>query len=129
MRNNKIILTGLGVALAFGLTTGTGVAGAATTPTAPTAPTTPTCAAATQELTNAQARLAEATPTRTLAANEVTAQKAARQNAINAGNVALVGQINVQLGSSTATFTTTDGAVAGAQARLVRAKAAKIAAC
>jgi hypothetical protein len=128
MRNNKIILTGLGVALAFGLTTGTGVAGA-TTPTAPTAPTTPTCAAATQELTNAQARLAEATPTRTLAANEVTAQKAARQNAINAGNVALVGQINVQLGSSTATFTTTDGAVAGAQARLVRAKAAKIAAC
>ena len=99
MRNNKIILTGLGVALAFGLTTGTGVAGAATT------------------------------PTRTLAANEVTAQKAARQNAINAGNVALVGQINVQLGSSTATFNTTDGAVAGAQARLVRAKAAKIAAC
>ena len=98
MRNNKIILTGLGVALAFGLTTGTGVAGATT-------------------------------PTRTLAANEVTAQKAARQNAINAGNVALVGQINVQLGSSTATFTTTDGAVAGAQARLVRAKAAKIAAC
>ena len=128
MRNNKIILTGLGVALAFGLTTGTGVAGAAT-PTAPTAPTTPTCAAATQELTNAQARLAEATPTRTLAANEVAAQKAARQNAINAGNVALVGQINVQLGSSTATFNTTDGAVAGAQARLVRAKAAKIAAC
>ncbi|HZG89155.1 MAG TPA: hypothetical protein VEZ42_02990, partial [Pseudonocardia sp.] len=66
MRNNKIILTGLGVALAFGLTTGTGVAGAATTPAAPT---TPTCAAATQEVTNAQARLAEATPTRTLAAN------------------------------------------------------------
>ena len=126
MRNNKIILTGLGVALAFGLTTGTGVAGAATTPAAPT---TSTCAAATQEVTNAQARLAEATPTRTLAANEVAAQKAARQNAINAGNVALVGQINVQLGSSTATFTTTDGAVAGAQARLVRAKAAKIAAC
>ncbi len=126
MRKNKILVTGLGVALAFGLTAGAGVAGAAT-PTA--APTAPTCAAAKQDVTNAQARLAEATPTRTRTANEVAAQKTARQSAINAGNVALVGQINVQLGSSTAMFNTMDSAVASAQARLVQAKAVKIAAC
>jgi hypothetical protein len=43
--------------------------------------------------------------------------------------VALVGQINVQLGSSTALYNTMDSSVASAQARLVQAKAAKNAAC
>ncbi len=122
MSINKILVTGLGVALTFGLSTGVGVAAAA-------APVTPACATAQQDVVLAQARLAEATPTRTTIGNQVTAQKASRQTAINAGNVELVGQINVQLGSSTAAFNTIDSAVASAQAQLVRSKAARVASC
>jgi hypothetical protein len=122
MSKNKILLTGLGVALAFGLSAGVGVADAS-------APVSPTCTTAKQNVVLAQAGLDEATPTRTLLGNQVTAQKTARQTAINAGNVELVGQINVQLGSSTAAYNTMDSSVAGAQAQLVRAKGAKTAAC
>jgi hypothetical protein len=122
MRINKIIITGVGVALAFGLSSTVGVANAAS-------PVSPACATAKQDVVLAAARVSEATPTRTQAANKVTAQKTARQNAINTGNVALVGQINVQLGSSTAMFNTMDSAVAGAQAQQVKAKIARTAAC
>ena len=120
MRTNKIVITGLGIAMAFGLSVG--VADAST-------PVSAACTTAKQNVVLAQASLNEATPTRTDIGNQVSAQKTARQNAINTGNVELVGQINVQLGSSTATYNTMDSAVASAQARLVRAKAAKSAAC
>jgi hypothetical protein len=122
MRMNKIIITGVGVALAFGLSSTVGVANAAT-------PVSPACSTAKQDVVLAQARVNEATPTRTQVGNRVTEQKTARQTAINAGNVALVGQINVQLGSSTATFNTIDSAVASAQAQLVQAKITRTNAC
>jgi hypothetical protein len=122
MSKNKLLITGLGVALAFGLSAGVGVADASV-------PVSPACTAAKQNVVLAQARLDEAMPTRTLLGNQVTTQKTARQTAINAGNVELVGQINVQLGSSTAGYNTMDSAVSSAQALLVRAKNAKTAAC
>jgi hypothetical protein len=122
MSKNKILVTGLGVALALGLSAGVGVADASV-------PVSPACTTAKQNVVLAQARLDEATPTRTQLGNQVTAQKTARQSAVDAGNVELVGQINVQLGSSTASYNTMDSAVASAQAQLVRTKAAKTAAC
>lgn len=122
MNTNKIAAAGIGFALALSLGAGAGVASAATS-------TTPACTAAIQQVGFAQASLAEATPIRTQFATQVATQKANRQSAINAGNVELVGQINVQLGSSTAQFNTMDSAVASAQARIVRANAAKNAAC
>jgi hypothetical protein len=122
MRLNKIVISGLGVALAFGLSSGVGVADAAT-------PVSPACATARQNVVLAQARLAAAVPTRTQVGDQVSAQKTARQSAITAGNVELVGQINVQLGSSTATYNTMDSSVAGAQAQVVRTKAARTATC
>ena len=122
MRMNKIIITGVGVALAFGLSSTVGVANAGT-------PVSAACTTAKQDVVLAQARLNEATPTRTQVGNKVTAQKTARQSAITAGNVELVGQINVQLGSSTAIYNTMDSSVASAQAQVARTKAARTAAC
>ena len=129
MSRNKIAASrttiasaGLGLALLVSLTAGAGAAQAAT-------PSSAACTAAKQQVVYAQSSLDEATPTRNALASQVAAQKASRQTAINAGNVELVGQINVQLGSSTALFNTMDSAVASAQARVVRTKAAKNAAC
>lgn len=119
MNKNKIAVAGLGIALTFGLTIGAGAAQAAT----------PECNASKQQVVYAQTRVDEASSTRTVLGNQVTSQKAARQTAINAGNVELVGQINVQLGSSTALYNTMDSSLASAQAQLVRSKAAKTAAC
>lgn len=121
MNKNKIAAAGLGLALALSLTAGAG--------TAQAAPDSAACTAAKQQVAFAQTSVNEATPTRNQLAIQVGNQKTARQNAINVGNVELVGQINVQLGSSTAQFNTMDSAVASAQARLVRAKAARTAAC
>jgi hypothetical protein len=124
MNKNKTAaaLAGLGLALTLSLTAGAGAAQAST-------PDSAACAAAKQQVVLAQSSVDEATPTRNQYATQVANQKASRQNAINAGNVALVGQINVQLGSSTALYNTMDSSVASAQARLVQAKAAKNAAC
>ncbi len=121
-KNKTAAVAGLGLALLISLTAGTGAAQAST-------PASATCTAAKQQVVFAQSSLNEATPTRNLYATQVSNQKASRQNAINAGNVALVGQINVQLGSSTALYNSMDSAVASAQARLVQTKAAKNAAC
>ena len=125
MRTNKIVLTGLSVALAFGLSTGAGLAQASTSAQAAT----PACAAAKQQVVLTQGRIDDAVPTRTDLSNQVAAQKAARQKAINAGDVNQVGQINTQLGSSTALYNTMDSSVTSAQAQLVQAKATKTAAC
>ncbi len=119
MNKNKIAVAGLGIALTFGLTIGAGAAQA----------TTPTCTASKQQVVYAQTGVDEASSTRTLLGNQVTSQKTARQSAITAGNVELVGQINTQLGSSTALYNTMDSSLASAQAQLVRAKAARTAAC
>lgn len=121
---SKIAATGLGLALALGLTLSAG-AGAAQAAT----PSSPACTAATQQLGFAQAGVTESTQTRSQLGTQVANQKSARQTAINAGNVELVGQINVQLGSSTALYNTVDSAVASAQARVVQAKTTKNAAC
>jgi hypothetical protein len=129
MSQNKIVASrttiaaaGLGLVLLLGSTIGAGAAQAAT-------PASAACTSAMQQVVYAQSRVNEATPTRTTLANQVAAQKASRQTAINAGNVAQVGQINVQLGSSTALYNSMDSEVASAQAQLVQAKAAKNAAC
>ena len=124
MNKNKIAaaIAGLGLALSLSLTAAVGAAQAAT-------PNSAACTAAKAQVGYAQSSLDEATPTRNLYATQVSTQKTNRQNAIKAGNVALVGQINVQLGSSTALYNSTDSAVATAQARLVQTKAAKNAAC
>ncbi len=119
MNKNKIAVAGLGIALSFGLTIGAGAAQAAT----------PDCNASKQQVVYAQTSVDEASSTRTLLGNQVTSQKAARQTAITSGNVELVGQINVQLGSSTALYNTMDSSLASAQAQLVRSKAARTAAC
>ncbi len=112
---------GLGLVLALSLA-GAGAAEATT-------PVTAACTTAKQQVTYSQSSLDEATATRNGLGNQVTAQKADRQKAINAGNVEKVGQINVQLGSSTAMYNTMDSSVATAQAQLVRSKAAKSASC
>lgn len=119
---SRTTVAAAGLALAISLTAGAGAAQAAT-------PASAACTAATQQVGYAQSGLDEATPTRDKLAAQVAGQKAARQTAVNAGNVELVGQINVQLGSSTALYNTADGSVASAQARVVRTKAAKKAAC
>lgn len=121
MNKKTITAAGLGFAIAVSLTAG-GTAQAAT-------PASATCTAARQQVVIAQSGVDEATGTRNQLASQVAGQKAGRQNAIAAGNVELVGQFNVQLGSSTALYNTMDSAVASAQARLVRSKAAKNAAC
>jgi hypothetical protein len=126
--SNKIVIAGLGLSLAFGLSAGTGLAQAATT--APTAkPVTPACASATQQVTLTESRVAEATAGRDQIAGQVTAQKASRQRAINAADVTLVGKYNIQLGSSTASYNTMDSAVATAQAQLVQTRITKNATC
>ncbi len=130
MRTNKFARVGFGIVLAFGLTTGAGLAQAApSTGTAAARAETPACSAAKSQVSLAQARVTEAMGTRTEIGRQVTAQKTARQGAINAGNVDAVGRINVQLGSSTAMYTTMDSAVTVAQAQVVRNQAAKNAAC
>jgi hypothetical protein len=129
VNQNKIVASrtaiaaaGLGLALALSLTAGAAVAQAAT-------PGSAACTAAKQQVVYAQSSLDEATGTRNTLATQVAAQKADRQNAINAGNVEKVGRINVQLGSSTALYNTMDSSVASAQALVVRTKAARNAAC
>lgn len=122
MNKNAITAAGLGFAIAVSLTAGAGAAQAAT-------PSSSACTAAKQQVVIAQSSVDEATGTRNQLATQVNNQKAGRQNAITAGNVELVGQFNVQLGSSTALYNTMDSSVASAQARLVRSKAARNAAC
>lgn len=122
MRSNRIVIAGVGIALALGMTAGTGVASAA-------APVSAACSDARQQVGFAQARVDEAGSSRTRLGARVNSQKTARQAAINAGDVARVGQINVQLGSSTALYNTMDSSLASAQAQLVSSKAARSAAC
>jgi hypothetical protein len=126
MRTHKIVYVGLGIALTLGVSAGAGLAQAAT-PT--THSVTPACSAATQQVTFTQARIDDDASTRSQIANQVTAQKSARQHAINTGAVDSVGQYNVQLGSSTAIYNTMDSALATAQAQLVQDRTAKNAAC
>ena len=130
MRNNKLVRVGFGIVLAFGLTTGAGLAQAAPSVGASAARVeSPECKAAKQQVSLAQARVSEAAATRTEIGNQVTAQKSSRQTAINAGDVESVGRINVKLGSSTATYNTMDSSVTVAQAQVVRNQAAKNAVC
>jgi hypothetical protein len=130
MRKNKIACVGFGIVLAFGLMTGSGLAQAApSVGTTPTQVDTSACSAAKLQVSLAQARVAEATTTRTQIGGQVSAQKSSRQTAINAGDVEAVGRINVQLGSSTAIYNTMDSSVTVAQAQVVRNQAAKNAAC
>ena len=127
---NKLARIGFGIVLAFGLTAGTGLAQAAPSVGITAARVdTAACSAAKLQVTLAQARVSEAMTTRTEIGGQVSAQKSARQTAINAGDVAAVGRINVQLGSSTAIYTTMDSSVTVAQAQVVRNQAAKNAAC
>ena len=130
MRNNKLVRVGFGIVIAFGLTTGAGLAQAApSVGTTAAKVETSECKAAKQQLSLAQARVNEATTTRTDIGKQVTAQKSSRQTAINAGDVDSVGRINVQLGSSTSIYNTMDSAVTVAQAQVVRNQATKNAAC
>jgi hypothetical protein len=130
MRTNKFALAGLGIVMAFGISAGAGLANATPSSAPSTAhPVSAACSAAQQQVLFAQSRVDEAAPTRSYYSNLVTSQKASRQAAINAGNVEQVGRINVQLGSSTALFNTTDSAYTAAQAQVVNTKAAKNAAC
>ncbi|MET1072729.1 MAG: hypothetical protein ABWY11_08810 [Umezawaea sp.] len=130
MRTDKIVRFGFGLVLAFGLTAGTGLAQAAPS-VGKTAPKVDTvaCADAKTQVSLAQARVTDAVSTRDAIGGQVGAQKASRQTAINAGDVTAVGRINVQLGSSTAFYTTMDSAVTVAQAQVVKNQAAKNAAC
>jgi hypothetical protein len=127
---NKFARLGFGIVLACGLTTSAGLAQAAPSvgASAPRVETS-TCKAAKQQVSLAQARVTEAVATRTEIGKQVTAQKSSRQTAINAGDVESVGRINVQLGSSTAIYTTMDSSVTVAQAQVNRNQAAKNAAC
>jgi hypothetical protein len=130
MRKSKVVLGSLSILLAAGFSTGAGLASAAPSAGAPKAQAvTAACAAATQQVVLTQARITDAVATRNDFANQVAGQKAARTTAINAGQVEAVGKINVQLGSSTALYNTMDSSVTVAQAQLVRAQAAKNAAC
>ncbi|MET0233247.1 MAG: hypothetical protein ABW224_01270 [Kibdelosporangium sp.] len=131
MQKNKLVGAGIGLVLAFGLSAGAGLAQAAPSTGAAQAgrADTTACTAAKQQVSFAQARVTEATATRGEMNKQVTSQKSARQTAINAGDVEAVGRFNVQLGSSTAMYTTMDSAVTVAQAQVVRNQAAKKAAC
>jgi hypothetical protein len=131
MRKNKVVLGGLGILLVVGFSGGAGLASASPSTGSPMATKTVTaaCTAAKQQVSFTQARINEATATRTDIGNQVAGQKAARKTAIGAGQVETVGKINVQLGSSTALYNTMDSAVTVAQAQLVRDQAAKSAAC
>ena len=126
MRTHKIVYAGIGIALALGVSAGSGLAQAAT-PTSHAV--TPACSTAMQQVTFAQDRVNDDASTRGQIANQVAGQKTARQHAIDTGAVGQVGQYNVQLGSSTAIYNTMDSALATAQAELVQDKAAKNAAC
>ena len=130
MRKNKLARISFGIVLAFGLMTGTGLAQAAPSAGFTAARgDTAACSAAKLQVTLAQSRVSEAMATRTEIGGQVSAQKSSRQTAINAGDVAAVGRINVQLGSSTAIYTTMDSSVTVAQAQVVRNQAARNAAC
>jgi hypothetical protein len=131
MRKSNVVLASLSILLAAGFSTGTGLANAAPSAGPPKAiqAVSAACTAATQQVSFIQVRITEASATRNDFANQVAAQKTARNTAITAGQVEAVSKLNLQLGSSTALYNTMDSSVTYAQAQLVRAQAAKNAAC
>jgi hypothetical protein len=76
-----------------------------------------TATAATPACNLAKTSLAEAKATDTTQQRALAALKTQRATKVNAGDVAAVGQLNVQIGSASGYANTTDSALASAQAR------------